>query len=273
MPQRVPHTPSVLPHSPVRCCCPLHCPLPAIPPPPALPRGSAPHLQPLQAPGEPCPGQQSWLQQPQTGPLPRGGVLSPSPEQAPFMRSLCCSPEVQETGPCLAKDGKAPKTSSTSHPHSWASSAPAAAWTAQDPKVLLGFCHPRTLCGTLSWSLMWAIPEQVHRTMEHLWKASLGDQSPSPPRRSCGPSSTRSLPRSSPRSPSCLLAGLVCCRSTSPQQQMLRTSLAVVGTTHPSPHHLLQRSGLGIYAGISLAAEMCPESGAERVGQPGAGAS
>ena len=39
------------------------------------------------------------------------------------------------------------------------------------------------------------------------------------------------------------------------------------------PYHLLQRSDFSIYARISLVAEMCLESGAERVGQPRAGLS
>ncbi|PKU44111.1 hypothetical protein llap_5588 [Limosa lapponica baueri] len=87
------------------------------------------------------------------------------------MRLVHHRPEVQEMGPCLAKDGMTPKTSSTSHPHSWASSAPATTWTAQDPRMLLDFCcfaNPRTLYGTLSWCLTRVVPKQAQDSAAQL---------------------------------------------------------------------------------------------------------
>lgn len=66
------------------------------------------------------------------------------------MRPLHRSPEVWEMGPCLTEDGTTPRTSSTSHPHPWVSSAPTTAWTAQGPELLLGFhllTHPRARYG------------------------------------------------------------------------------------------------------------------------------
>lgn len=140
------------------------------------------------------------------------------------------------------------------------------------PHVAAGFLPAHPLQDPL-WGLKVVLavgnPPRVKASMEHPWRASAF----SSPQEEQGPSSTLSLPRSSPRSPAHPFPWLVCCRSRSPEKQMSRTSLIVIGTTQPSSLSPPPKIRLQYLCGISLPAEICLESSAGTEGQPEAGPS